>query len=56
MRVRRSSPQEFEAAQAETNLSYDECARRLFVLVERRDEETLKEAVHLIGQLISSIE
>ncbi len=56
MRVRQSPPQEPEAAPSEVNLSYDEVARRLFLLVERRDEETLKEAVDLIGKLISSIE
>jgi len=41
MHVRQSSPQELEATPSEGNLGYDEVARRLFLLVERRDEETL---------------
>jgi hypothetical protein len=56
MRVCQSPSQELEAAPSEVNLNYDEVARKLFLLVERRDEETLKEAVNLIGQLIGSIE
>ena len=56
MHVRQSPPQETGAAPSEVNLSYDEVARRLFLLVERRDEETLEEAVDLIGKLIRSIE
>jgi hypothetical protein len=52
----RSPSNEIEAFRSNTNFDYNECVRRLALLVESRDSKTLEETAFLLGRLTTAIE
>jgi hypothetical protein len=50
-----SPSREIEAFRSSKNFDYDECVRRLALLVQRKDSKTLNETALLMGQLTAAI-